>query len=56
MASWEVQCTHRVGVLSNEFDFVICMYDSLLFVISHAVNLYSAAGRAFYYLCKVPFA
>ena len=39
MASWEVQCTHRVGVLSNEFDFVICMYDSLLFVISHAVNL-----------------
>ena len=39
MASWEVQCTHRVGVLSNEFDFVICTYDSLLFVISHAVNL-----------------
>ena len=39
VASWEVQCTHRVGVLSNEFDFVICMYDSLLFVISHAVNL-----------------
>ena len=39
MASWEVQCTHRVGVLNNEFDFVICMYDSLLFVILHAVNL-----------------
>ena len=23
VASWEVQCTHRVGVLSNELDFSI---------------------------------